>query len=64
MMKLVGHPMTWLFDRCTDQFEIFSRFLVKAEVDFWRIHASDKKNKQTNKKTCEMDTTLSKCQRS
>ena len=40
--------MTWLFDRCTDQFEIFSRFLVKAEVDFWRIHASDKK-KQTNK---------------
>ena len=20
--KLVGHPMTWLFDRCTVQFEI------------------------------------------
>ena len=26
--------MTWLFDRCTDQFKIFSRFLAKAEVDF------------------------------
>ena len=26
--------MTWLFDRCTDQFKIFSRFLGKAEVDF------------------------------
>ena len=39
MMKLVGHPMTWLFDRCTDKFEIFSRFLAKVEVDFWCIHA-------------------------
>ena len=37
MMKLVGHPMTWLFDRCTDKFEIFSRFLAKVEVDFWCI---------------------------
>ena len=26
--------MTWLFDRCIDQFKIFSRFLGKAEVDF------------------------------
>ena len=34
MMKLVGHPITWLLDRCTVQFEIFSRFLAKAEVDF------------------------------
>ena len=32
-MKLVGHPLTWLFDRYTDQFEI-SRFLAKAKVDF------------------------------
>ena len=44
MVKLVGHPMTWLFDLCTDQFEIFSRFLAKAEVDFWCIQAWDKKN--------------------
>ena len=50
MMKLVGYPMTWLFDRCTDQFEIFPRFLAKAEVDIWCIHAWDKTNKQTNKK--------------
>ena len=42
-MKLIGHPMTWLFDRCTDQFEIFTRFLAKAEVDVWCIHAWDKK---------------------
>jgi len=35
MIKFVGYPMTWLFDLCTDQFEIFSRFLAKAEVDFW-----------------------------
>ena len=41
MMKLVGHPMTLLFDRCTDQFEIFSGYLAKAEVDFWCIHAWD-----------------------
>ena len=39
MMKLVGHLMIWLFHRCTDQFEIFSRFLAKAEVDFWCIRA-------------------------
>ena len=32
MMNLVGHPMTWLFDRCTDQFEILSHFLAKAEA--------------------------------
>ena len=44
MIKLVGHPMTWLFDLCTDQFEIFSRFLAKAEVDFWCIQAWDKKH--------------------
>ena len=39
MMKLVGHLMTWLFHRCTDQFEIFSRFLAKVELDFWCIRA-------------------------
>ena len=39
LMKLVGHLMTWLFDRCTDQFDIFSRFLAMDEVDFWYIHA-------------------------
>ena len=44
--------MTWLFDCWTVQFEIFSRFLAKSEVDFWCIHALDK--------TREMDTTLSK----
>ena len=38
-MKLVGHLMTWLFHRCTDQFEIFSRFLAKVELDFWCIRA-------------------------
>ena len=47
-MKLVGHPMTWLFDRWTDQFEIFTRFLAKAEVDVWCIHAWDKKKKDIN----------------
>ena len=31
MMKLVGHPMTGLFDRCADQFEVFSRFFAMAE---------------------------------
>ena len=41
MMKLVRHPITWLFDRYTDQFAI-SRFLA-TEVDFWCIHAWDKK---------------------
>ena len=45
-MKLIGHPMTWLFDRCTDQFQTFSRFLAKAEVDFWRMHAWDKRKKK------------------
>ena len=49
--------MTWLFDRCTDQFKIFSSFLAKAEVDFWCIHAR-------HKKTREMDTTFSKRHRS
>ena len=52
MMKLVGHPRTWLFNRYTDHFAI-SRFLAKTEV----IHASDKKIR-------EMDTTLSKRDRS
>ena len=33
--------LTWLFDRCTDQFEI-SRFLAEAEVHFWCTHAWDK----------------------
>ena len=27
------------FGLCTDLFEIFSRFLARAGVDFWRIHA-------------------------
>ena len=36
MMKLVGHPITWLFDRCADQLAI-SRLLAKVEVDFWCI---------------------------
>ena len=36
--------MTLLFNLCTDQFEIFSRFLVKAEVHFWCIQAQIKKN--------------------
>ena len=44
--------MAWPFDRWTDQFQTFSRFLAKAEVDFWRMHAWDKKkNKNKNKKT-------------
>ena len=52
-MKLVGHPMTGLFDHCTDQFDVFLRFLTMTEVDFWCLHSWDKI-------TCEMDTTLSK----
>ena len=52
-MKLVGHPMTRLFDHCTDQFDVFLRFLAMTEVDFWCLHSWDKI-------TCEMDTTLSK----
>ena len=52
-MKLIGHPITWLFDRFTDQFEI-SRFHVNAEVDFWCTYMFE------IKKTLEMDTTLSK----
>ena len=44
MMKLVGHPMTGLFDHCVDQLEV-SRFLAAiAEVDFSCIHASEKTN--------------------
>ena len=35
-MKLVRHPITWLFDRYTDQLAI-SRLLEKTEVDFWCI---------------------------
>ena len=31
--------MTGLFDRCTYQFEVFSRFLAMAEVDFGCLHA-------------------------
>ena len=49
--------MNWPFSRCTDQFKIFSHFLTKAEVDFWCIQLLDKK-------TREMDTTLSKRHRS
>ena len=44
------HDKSWLFDRCTDQFEIFSRFLAKAEVDFWCIRGWDKKKKKTSRK--------------
>ena len=45
IIKLVGHPITWLFNICTrDQFEIFSRFLAKAEVHFWCIQAQMKKH--------------------
>ena len=50
-------PMTGLFDRCTDKFEVFLSFPGMAEVDFWCIHASDKQ-------TRGMDTTLSKRDRS
>ena len=57
MMKLVEHPITGLFNHCTDQFEVFSRFLVMAEVDFWCIHA-------WGKQTREMDTTSTKPDRS
>ena len=39
MMKLVGLPITGLFDSCTDQFEVFLRFLAMAEVDFCCIYA-------------------------
>ena len=49
--------MTGLLDRCTDQIEVFSRFLVMAEVDFCCIYVWDKQ-------TREMDTTLSKRDRS
>ena len=56
MMKLVGHPITWLFDRCTYQFDI-SRFLAKAEVDFWCIYSCMLEIKNT---WDGMDTTLSK----
>ena len=53
--------MTGLFDHCVDQLEV-SRFLAAiAEVDFSCIRALKKK---TNKQTREMDTTLSKRDRS
>ena len=39
IMKLVGRAMMGLFDCCTNQFKVFSRFLAIAEVDFWCIHA-------------------------
>ena len=38
MMKLVGDPMTRLFNRCTDLFEVFSYFLAMSEVDLQYIH--------------------------
>ena len=43
MMKLVGHPITWLFDRYTDQLAI-SRLLAKVEVDFLCILMLEIKN--------------------
>ena len=43
MMKLVGNPITWLFDRYTDQLAI-SRVLAKTEVDFWCILIVEIKN--------------------
>ena len=49
-MELLFHLMTGLFDRYTDKFEVFSRLLAMAEVDFWCIHAWDKQ-------TSGMDTT-------
>ena len=57
MMKLVEHLITGFLNHCTDQFEVFSHFLVMAEVDFWCIHA-------WGKQTREMDTTSSKPDRS
>ena len=45
MMKLVGHPITWLFDRYTDQLAI-SRVLTKTEVDFWCILIVEIKNRR------------------
>ena len=57
MMKLVGFPITGLFDSCTDQFEVILRFLAIAEVDFCCIYASDNQ-------TREMDATLRKRDRS
>ena len=46
-MKLVGHPMTGLFDHCVEQLEV-SRFLAAiAEVDFSCIHASEKNKHAT-----------------
>ena len=55
MTKLEEHPMTGLFDRLT--IKVFLRFLAMSKVDFWCIHA---KGKQTR----EMDTALSKRDRS
>ena len=48
-----------LSDGCTNQFEVFSHFITTAEADYWciQVHACDKE-------TCEMITTLSKCDRS
>ena len=40
------HPMIVLFDRCTDKFEVFLRFLAVAEVDFYCVHARDQKKKK------------------
>ena len=56
-MKLVGFPITGLSDSCTDQFEVFLRFLAMAEVDFCCIYAWDNQ-------TREMDATLRKRDRS
>ena len=48
---VVSLPITGFFDRCTDKTEVFSRYLVMAEFDFWCIRAWDKQ-------TRGMDTTL------
>ena len=42
MIKLAGYPITGFFDRRTDQFQVFSRFLAMAEVEFWFIYVWDK----------------------
>ena len=38
MIKLAGYPITGFFDHRTDQFQVFSRFLAMAEVEFWFIY--------------------------
>ena len=52
-MKLVGHPITGLFDCCTNQFEVFSRFFTMAEFDCWCISQCIYAGEN---QSCEMDT--------